>query len=111
MCGPILSWTPSPPSPPQVQYKPSEVTYEELLAVFFDRIDPTQVDGQGGDWGTQYRTGVYYHTEEQEAAVSRWGRKPGATAGCRRIRSSRAPRPPNHRVEIGRCRGSLRSRI
>lgn len=58
----------------QVQYNPSEVTFEELVTVFLNRIDPTQKDGQGGDWGTQYRTGIYYHTEKQEAAVSssRW---------------------------------------
>lgn len=37
--------------------------------MFFGRIDPTQVDGQGGDWGTQYRTGVYCHTDEQETSV------------------------------------------
>lgn len=55
---------------PQVHYDPSEVKFEELLEVFFGRIDPTQKDGQGGDWGTQYRTGVYYHTDEQEATVS-----------------------------------------
>lgn len=43
--------------------------FDELLAVFFGRIDPTQKDGQGGDWGTQYRTGVYCHTDEQEVTV------------------------------------------
>ena len=53
----------------QVHYDPSEVKFEELLAVFFSRIDPTQENGQGGDRGTQYRTGVYCHTDEQEAAV------------------------------------------
>lgn len=54
----------------QVQYNPSEVPYEDLLAVFFARIDPTQVEGQSPDFGPQYRTGVYYHTSEQQAAVS-----------------------------------------
>lgn len=53
----------------QVFYNPSEVTFEELCDVFFGRIDPTQVNGQGGDRGTQYRTGVYPHTKEQEDAV------------------------------------------
>lgn len=50
-------------------YNPSEVTFEELCDVFFDRIDPTTVNGQGNDRGTQYRTGIYPHTKEQEAAV------------------------------------------
>lgn len=50
----------------QVYYKSSQISFEELCKVFFGRIDPTQKDGQGGDWGTQYRTGVYFHAEEQE---------------------------------------------
>ncbi|CAM9716550.1 unnamed protein product [Discosporangium mesarthrocarpum] len=53
----------------QVFYNPLEVSFESLMEVFFGRIDPTQKDGQGGDWGTQYRTGVYPHTEEQEKAA------------------------------------------
>lgn len=70
----------------QVYYDANEVGYKELVQVFFDRIDPTQVNGQGGDWGTQYRTGVYPHTPEQEAiakevaaAVSQKYQKPLAT--------------------------------
>lgn len=54
---------------PQVYYNPSEVSFEELCGVFFGRIDPTQVNGQGGDRGTQYRTGIYPHTKEQEEVV------------------------------------------
>lgn len=52
-----------------VFYDPKTVGYEQLLDVFFERIDPTQVNGQGGDRGTQYRTGVYTHSEEQAAAA------------------------------------------
>ena len=50
-------------------YDPSLVTYEELLDTFWASIDPTQKDGQGGDRGTQYRTGVYTHSEEQRLAA------------------------------------------
>eukprot|EP00904_Undaria_pinnatifida_P003731 jgi/Undpi1/13359/HiC_scaffold_8.g03018.m1 len=46
--------------------------HTEAVQVFFGRIDPTQKDGQGGDWGTQYRTGVYYHTDEQEATAKKF---------------------------------------
>lgn len=53
----------------QVEYDPSKVTFEELLAAFFGRIDPTVKNGQGNDFGTQYRTGVYWHDEEQRAAA------------------------------------------
>ena len=48
-----------------VYYDPNEVTYEQLLDTFFDRVNPTTVNGQGNDFGKQYRTGVYFHTDEQ----------------------------------------------
>lgn len=52
-----------------VFYNPEECTYESLLDVFFERVDPTTVNGQGSDRGTQYRTGVYYNSKEQEQIV------------------------------------------
>ena len=52
-----------------VYYDPDECSYETLLDVYFGRVDPTTVNGQGNDFGKQYRTGVYYHTPEQEAAA------------------------------------------
>lgn len=53
----------------QVEYDPAEVSYEELLNVFWENHDPTQVDRQGPDIGTQYRTVIYYHSPEQKAAA------------------------------------------
>lgn len=50
-----------------VEYNPAEVTYKRLVDVLFSKIDPTQKDGQGGDQGSQYRTGIYYHDDEQRA--------------------------------------------
>ena len=49
-----------------VYYDPNECTYEKLLDTFFERVDPTTVNGQGNDFGRQYRTGVYFHTDEQK---------------------------------------------
>lgn len=49
-----------------VLYDPKECTYESLLDTFFERVDPLTVNGQGRDRGRQYRTGVYYHSEDQE---------------------------------------------
>lgn len=46
-------------------YDPKECTYEQLLDTFFERVNPTTVNGQGNDFGKQYRTGVYPHTSEQ----------------------------------------------
>lgn len=53
----------------QVFYDDAVVSYEELLEAFWGHIDPTVANGQGGDHGPQYRTGVYCHTEEQRRAA------------------------------------------
>lgn len=49
-----------------VYYDPNECTYDQLLDTFFDRVNPTTVNGQGNDFGKHYRTGVYFHTDEQK---------------------------------------------
>lgn len=50
----------------QIVYDPNEVSYERLLNIFWRNIDPTTKDGQFFDKGTQYRTAIFYHTEEQK---------------------------------------------
>ena len=59
----------------QVTYDPSKVTYGELLKVFWQVHDPTTLNRQGADVGTQYRSVIFYHTEEQKrlAEASRKG--------------------------------------
>ena len=54
----------------QVEYDPSQVPYEELLAVFWGVHDPTTLNRQGPDIGTQYRSAVFFHSEEQKAAAA-----------------------------------------
>ena len=49
----------------QVEYDPKRITYDKLLEVFWHNIDPTQKDAQFCDTGSQYRSGVFYHGEEQ----------------------------------------------
>jgi len=49
----------------QVVYDPKIVSYDKLLQVFWRNIDPTQRDGQFCDHGSQYRTAIFYHDEEQ----------------------------------------------
>lgn len=49
-----------------VEYDPAQVTYEELVEKFWTVHDPTQVNRQGPDYGTQYRTEIFFHDAEQE---------------------------------------------
>jgi peptide-methionine (S)-S-oxide reductase len=53
----------------ELTFDPQKVSYAALLDLFFELHDPTQVNRQGPDWGTQYRTAVFFHTPEQEAAA------------------------------------------
>ena len=53
----------------QVEYEPTEVSYEELLGVFWECHDPTTLNRQGPDVGAQYRSIIFFHTPEQEVAA------------------------------------------
>ena len=53
----------------QIAYDPGEVSYEDLLAVFWGLHDPTTLNRQGPDMGTQYRSAIFFHGPEQRAAA------------------------------------------
>lgn len=53
----------------QVEYDPSQLSYEEILDVFWTIHDPTTLNRQGPDIGTQYRSAIFFHNPEQEAAA------------------------------------------
>jgi peptide-methionine (S)-S-oxide reductase len=53
----------------QVEYDPAVVSYDELLKVFWQGHDPTTMNRQGPDFGTQYRSVIFFHSPEQEAAA------------------------------------------
>ena len=53
----------------QVEFNPDKVSYEELLELFWAIHDPTTLNRQGPDVGTQYRSAVYFHSPEQEASI------------------------------------------
>lgn len=53
----------------QLEYNPEKISFVSLLEVFFDTHDPTTLNRQGADVGTQYRSGIYYHDETQKAAA------------------------------------------
>lgn len=55
----------------QVDYDPQEISFSELLEVFFAIHDPTTLNRQGADVGTQYRSAIFYHDDVQKQAAER----------------------------------------
>lgn len=53
----------------QVEYDPAQVSYDDLLELFWRIHDPTTLNRQGPDAGTQYRSVIFYHSPEQKAAA------------------------------------------
>ena len=56
----------------QVTFDPAIVTYEDLLEVFWNTHDPTTLNRQGADEGTQYRSVIFYHDEEQKTTADQY---------------------------------------
>ena len=55
----------------QITYDPTKTTYEQLLDMFWHAHDPTTLNRQGGDVGTQYRSVIFYHDEKQRTAAEK----------------------------------------
>eukprot|EP00980_Cylindrotheca_fusiformis_P029474 scaffold23479_cov143-Cylindrotheca_fusiformis.AAC.24 len=74
-----------------VLYDPKECSFESLLDVFFDRVDPLIPNGQGNDRGKQYRTGVCYHSPVVGSPdISTGATKVYKTKNCNRMRPQQA---------------------
>jgi len=54
----------------QVEFDPARVSYDQLLDVFWENHDPTTLNRQGPDVGTQYRSAIFFHNREQEKAAA-----------------------------------------
>ena len=59
----------------RVTFDPDELEYQDLLSVFFAIHDPTTLNRQGNDVGTQYRSAIFYHSDEQKQTTSPLSRK------------------------------------
>lgn len=56
----------------QIVYDPKKISFDELLKVFWETHDPTTLNRQGADVGTQYRSGIFYHNEEQKQKAEKY---------------------------------------
>ncbi len=63
----------------KIAYDPAKVSYDELLAVFWKTHDPTQLNGQGNDMGTQYRSVIFYTSENQKALAEKYKKELNAS--------------------------------
>ncbi len=84
----------------EVEYDPDRVSYGDLLTVFWENHDPTQLNRQGPDWGTQYRSVIFVHSPEQEAAATASKAERAASGRYRRpIVTEITSAPPFYRAE------------
>src|SRR5882724_2913157 len=68
----------------QVDFDPSKVSYDRLLDIFWENHDPTTLNRQGPDVGEQYRSAIFFHTPEQQAAAAASKEKLQASGKFRR---------------------------
>jgi len=83
----------------RVEYDPNEVSYEKLLDVFWQRHNPTQLNRQGNDVGTQYRSGIYFYNKEQEEIAKASMEKEQAKLGSKKIVTELLPAKKWYKAE------------
>ena len=84
----------------QVTFDPSQVSYEKLLDAFWQMHDPTQVNRQGPDFGSQYRTAVFFHSPEQKSTAEKSKASLQASGKFRKpIATEITPAGPFYRAE------------
>lgn len=84
----------------RIVYDPSVISYEELLAAFWQTHDPTQLNRQGNDVGTQYRSVIFYYNEKQKALAEKYKKELNASgAWDRPIVTEISPAMPFYKAE------------
>ncbi len=84
----------------EIEYDPSLITYDDLLQAFWETHDPTTLNRQGPDFGTQYRSAIFFHTPEQESAARASKEKLEASGRHRNpVVTEIAPAPAYYRAE------------
>ena len=84
----------------QVTFDPSQVSYEQLLDAFWQMHDPTQVNRQGPDFGSQYRTAIFFHSPEQKATAEKSKAALQASGKFRKLMATEiTPASPFYRAE------------
>lgn len=62
----------------RIEFDPAQITFRDLLEVFFEIHDPTTLNRQGNDVGTQYRSAIFFHSAEQESVAKEFIARDGA---------------------------------
>jgi peptide-methionine (S)-S-oxide reductase len=84
----------------EVEFDPARVSYEKLLDLFWQSHDPTTLNRQGPDMGSQYRSAIFFHSPEQEAAAAQSKEAQGRSGGYRNpIVTEIAPASTFYRAE------------
>ncbi len=84
----------------QIVYDPSKISYDELLAVFWQTHDPTQLNQQGNDIGTQYRSVIFYHNEKQKALAEKYKKELTASGAWNKpVVTEISPAAPFYKAE------------
>jgi peptide-methionine (S)-S-oxide reductase len=84
----------------EVEYDPDQVGYDQLLNVFWQSHDPTTLNRQGPDVGSQYRSAIFYHDEDQRLAAEASKQALDASGKLRRpVVTEISPAPPFYRAE------------
>jgi len=84
----------------KITFDPSQVSYEKLLEIFFNLHDPTQVDRQGWDVGSQYRSAIFYHSNDQKETAEKMVKKLESSGRFRKLITTQiVPAPEFYKAE------------